>query len=145
VPLRLLSLARAAIEAEGLHLRRLARARGLQVALAVAAGVFVLLLLMLHLAAFAALRPGWGPAGAALAVAGLDLAVAFVLALAARRAGQDRIAEEARQVRQPAVRQIGDGAARALVLAPLLRGRKARTGLMGMAVTALLLGWLARR
>ena len=144
--MRLLSLARAAIEAEGLHLRRLARARGLQVALAAAAGVFaLLLLLMLHLAAFAALRPGWGPAGAALAVAGLDLAVALLLALAARRAGQDRIAEEALKVRQQAVRQIGDGAARALVLAPLLRGRKARTGLMGMAVTALLLGWLARR
>ncbi len=144
--MRLLSLARAAIEAEGLHLRRLARARGLQVALGVAAGVFaLLLLLMLHLAAFAALRPGWGPAGAALAVAGVDMAIALVLALAARRAGQDRIAEEALKVRQQAVRQIGDGAARALVLAPLLRGRKARTGLMGMAVTALLLGWMSRR
>jgi hypothetical protein len=144
--MRLLGLARAAIEAEGLHLRRLARVRGMQVALAVAAGVFALLLLvMLHLAAFAALRPGWGSAGAALAVAGVDLAVMLVLALAARRAGQDHIAEEARQVRQQAVRQIGDGAARALVLAPLLRGRKARTGLMGVAVTALLLGWLSRR
>ena len=144
--MRLLSLARAAIEAEGLHLRRLARARGMQVALAVAAGVFaLLLLLMLHLAAFAALRPGWGPAGAALAVAGVDLAIALVLALAARRTGQDRIAEEARQVRQQAVRQIGDGAARALVLAPLLRSRNAKTGLMGVAVTALLLGWLSRR
>lgn len=144
--MRLLSLARAAIEAEGLHLRRLARARGLQVALAVAAGVFaLLLLLMLHLAAFAALRPDWGAANAALAVAALDLAVALVLTLAARRAGQDRIADEARQVRQQAVRQIGDGAARALVLAPLIRGRKARTGLVGMALTALLLGWMSRR
>ena len=73
------------------------------------------------------------------------MAIALVLALAARRAGQDRIAEEALKVRQQAVRQIGDGAARALVLAPLLRGRKARTGLMGMAVTALLLGWMSRR
>ena len=144
--MRLLSLARAAIEAEGLHLRRLARARGLQVALAVAAGIFVLLLLlMLHLAAFAALRHGWGPAGAALAVAGLDLAIALLLALAARRAGQDRVAEEARQLRQMAVRQIGDGAARAMVLTPLLRSRNVKTGLMGVAVTALLLGWLSRR
>jgi hypothetical protein len=144
--MRLLSLARAAIEAEGLHLRRQARMRGVQVALAAAAMIFaVLLLVMLHLAAFAALRPGWGPAGAALAVAGVDLVIALVLVLAARRAGQDRIAEEARQLRQEAVRQIGDGAARAMVLAPLLRGRNARTGLMGVAVTVLLLGWLSRR
>jgi hypothetical protein len=144
--MRLLSLVRAAIEAEGLHLRRQARMRGLQVALAAAAAIFALLLLvMLHLAAFAALRPGWGPAGAALAVAGVDLAIALVLVLAARHAGQDRIAEEALKVRQEAVRQIGDGAARALVLAPLLRGRSVKSGLMGVAVTVLLLGWLSRR
>ena len=144
--MRLLSLARAAIEAEGLHLRRQARMRGVQVALAAAAMIFaVLLLVMLHLAAFAALRPGWGPAGAALAVAGVDLVIALVLVLAARRAGQDHIAEEARQLRQEAVRQIGDGAARALVLAPLLRGRSVKSGLMGLAVTVLLLGWLSRR
>jgi hypothetical protein len=144
--MRLLSLARAAIEAEGLHLRRQARMRGVQVALAAAAMIFaVLLLVMLHLAAFAALRPGWGPAGAALAVAGVDLVIALVLVLAARRAGQDRIAEEARQLRQEAVRQIGDGAARAMVLAPLLRGRSVKSGLMGVAVTVLLLGWLSRR
>jgi hypothetical protein len=144
--MRLLSLARAAIEAEGLHLRRQARMRGVQVALAAAAMIFaVLLLVMLHLAAFAALRPGWGPAGAALALAGVDLVIALVLVLAARRAGQDRIAEEARQLRQEAVRQIGDGAARAMVLAPLLRGRSVKSGLMGVAVTVLLLGWLSRR
>lgn len=144
--MRLLSLARAAIEAEGLHLRRQARARGMQVALAAAAMIFaVLLLVMLHLAAFAALRPGWGAAGAALAVAGVDLVIALVLVLAARRAGQDHIAEEARQLRQEAVRQIGDDAARALVLAPLLRGRNVKSGLMSVAVTALLLGWLSRR
>ena len=144
--MRLLSLAWAAIEAEGLHLRRQARMRGMQVALAAAAVIFaVLLLVMLHLAAFAALRPGWGAAAAALVVAGVDLVIALMLVLAARRAGQDRIAEEARQVRQEAVRQIGDGAARALVLAPLLRGRNVKSGLMGVAVTVLLLGWLSRR
>jgi len=144
--MRLLNLARAALEAEGLHLRRQARMRGVQVALAAAAMIFaVLLLVMLHLAAFAALQPGWGAAGAALAVAGVDLAIALVLVLAARRAGQDRIAEEARQLRQEAVRQIGDGAAQAMVLAPLLRGRSVKSGLMGVAVTVLLLGWLSRR
>jgi hypothetical protein len=48
-------------------------------------------------------------------------------------------------VRQEAVRQIGDDAARAMVLAPLLRGRSVKSGLMGVAVTVLLLGWLSRR
>lgn len=144
--MRLLRLARAAFEAEGLHLRRVARARGIQAALAAAAAIFALLLLaMLHLAAFAALVPGWGAAQAALLVAGGDLAIAAILALAASRAGRDRVAEEARQVRQEAMRQLGDGAARAVVLAPLLRSQSMKKGLMGAALTALVVGLLARR
>lgn len=144
--MRLLRLARAAFEAEGLHLRRVARARGIQAALAAAAAIFVLLLLaMLHLAAFAALVPDWGAAQAALLVAGGDMAIAAILALAASRAGQDRVAEEARQVRQEAMRQLGDGAARAVVLAPLLRSQSMKKGLMGAALTALVVGLLARR
>ena len=144
--MRLFDLARAALEAEGLHLRRQARARGIQAALAVAAVIFLLLLLgMLHLAGFAALAPEWGTAWAALILAGADLAVALVLALAARRAGHDRLATEARAVRQQAVRQMGDGAARALVLAPVLHGRSLKKGLLGAALTALVLGLIARR
>lgn len=144
--MRLLDLARAALEAEGLHLRRQARARGIQVALAAATLIFLILLLgMLHLAAFAALAPEWGTARAALILAGGDLAIALVLALAARRAGHDRLAAEARQVRQQAVQQIGDGAARALVLAPVLRGRSLKKGLIGAALTALVLGLIVRR
>jgi hypothetical protein len=144
--MRLLDLARTALEAEGLHLRRQARARGIQAALAVAAVIFLLLLLgMLHLAGFAALAPDWGTAWAALMLAGGDLAIALVLVLAARRAGRDRLAEEARQVRRQAVRQIGDGAARALVLAPALRGGGLKKGLFGAALTALALGLIARR
>jgi hypothetical protein len=143
---RLLRLARAAFEAEGLHLRRVARARGIQVALAAAAGIFALLLLaMLHLAAFAALVPEWGAAQAALLVAAGDLVIAAILAFAASRAGHDRVAEEALLVRQEAMRQIGDGAARAMVLAPLLKSQSMKKGLMGAALTALAVGLLARR
>jgi hypothetical protein len=143
---RLLRLARAAFEAEGLHLRRVARARGIQAALAVAAGVFLLLLLaMLHLAAFAALVPDWGAPQAALLVAGGDLVIAAILAFAASRAGRDRVAEEARLVRQEAMRQLGDGAARAVVLAPLLKSQSMKKGMMGAALTALVVGLLARR
>jgi hypothetical protein len=144
--MRLLDLARAALEAEGLHLRRQARARGIQAALAVAAVIFLLLLLgMLHLAGFAALAPEWGTARAALILAGADLVVVLGLALAARRAGHDRLATEARAVRQQAVRQIGDGAARALVLAPALRGGGLKKSLLGAALTALVVGLIARR
>jgi hypothetical protein len=144
--MRLLDLARAALEAEGLHLRRQARARGIQAALAGAVVIFLILLLgMLHLAGFAALAPEWGTARAALILAGADLAVALALALAARRAGHDRLAAEARQVRQQAVRQMGDGAARALVLAPVLHGRSLKKGLLGAALTALVLGLIVRR
>ena len=144
--MRLLDLARAALEAEGLHLRRQARARGIQAALAAAALIFLLLLLgMLHLAGFAALAPEWGTARAALILAGGDLVIALVLVFAARRAGRDRLAAEAREIRRQAVRQIGDGAAQALVLAPVLRGRSLKNGLFGAALTALVLGLIARR
>jgi hypothetical protein len=144
--MRLLQLARAAWEAEGLHLRRLARARGIQAGFLAAASVFALLLLvMLHLAAFAALLPGRGPVGAALLVALFDLVAAAILLLLARRAAHDPIAEEALAIRRDAMRQLGDGAARAVVLAPLLKSQTAKKGLFGAAVTAVVIGLMSRR
>lgn len=144
--MRLLRLARAAWEAERLHLRRLARARGIQAALFVAALVFVLLLLlMLHLAVFAALARSQGPVGAALIIAAGDLVIAGLFAWFASRAGHDEVAEEALRIRREAVRQLGDGAARAVVLAPLLRSQNAKKGLLGAAVTAVMVGLLSRR
>lgn len=144
--MRLLRLARAAWEAEGLHLRRLARARGIQAALALVAAVFALmLLLMLHAAAFAALVPGQGPVWAALIVGFADLVLLAGFGWAARRAGHDPIAAEAKRVRQEAVRQLTDGAARAAVLAPLLKAQSAKKGLIGAAVTAVAVGLLSRR
>jgi hypothetical protein len=144
--MRFFRLARAAFEAEGLHLRRLARARGIQAALGAAAAIFAcLLLLMLHVAVYAALVPGNGPATAALYVALGDLVIAGGLAWAAYRAGNDPLAREALRVRQEAVRQIGDDAARMVVLAPLLRSQTAKKGMLGAAVTALVVGLLSRR
>lgn len=144
--MRLLRLARAALEAEGLYLRRLARARGLQAGFAAAALVFVaMVLLMLHVAAFAALVEQFDPAIAALLVALGDLVLAGVLALAARRAAHDPVAEEALRIREAALRQLGDGAARLAMLAPLVKGQAARKGLLGAAMTALAVGLMARR
>lgn len=144
--MRLLRLARAALEAEGLHLRHLARARGIQVVLAAVAAVFALmLLLMLHVAAFVALARDLGPVTAALIVAAGDLVIGVILGFTARRAGHDPVAEEALLVRKEAVRQLTDGAARAMVLAPLLRSQSMKKGLVGAAVTALAVGLLSRR
>lgn len=145
--MRLLRLARAAFEAEGLHLRRVARARGIQAGLAAVAAVFALLLLvMLHVAAFAALIDGgWWPVGAALLVGLGDLVLAGLFVLAASRAGHDKVAEEALLVRQEAMRQLGDGAVRAVMLAPLLRSQSAKKGLFGAALAALAVGLMSRR
>lgn len=144
--MRLLALLRTAWEAEGLHLRRLARARGIQAGLAAAAAVFGLMLLfMLHLALFAGLASGLGPVWAALVVALFDLVLFAAFALAASRAIHDPIAIEAKRVRQQAVRQLGDGAARAAMLAPLLKSQSAKKGLFGAAITALVIGILSRR
>jgi hypothetical protein len=145
--MRLLRLVRAAFDAEGLYLRRVARARVIQAELAAVAALFALLLvLMLHIAAFAALiEGGWRPVGAALLIGVGDLVLAGIFALAASRAGHDAVADEALEVRNAAMRQIGDGAARAVMLAPLLRSQSAKKGLFGAALTALAVGLMSRR
>ncbi len=144
--MRFLRLARTAWDAEALHLRRQARARGIQAGLAAVACVFALmLLLMLHVAAFAALAQTQGPVLAALGVAAADLFVVLGFALLARARGHDQVAEDARRLRVEALRQLGDGAARAAVLAPLLRGQTVKKGLLGAAVTALVVGLVSRR
>jgi hypothetical protein len=143
---RLIALARAAFEAQGLHLRRVARARGIQAALAATAAVFaVMLLLMLHVAAFAALVEDWGAPVAALLVAAGDLVLVLIIGIAAKRSGHDRVAEEALVVRDEAMRQLGESAARAAMLVPLLKSQGAKKGLIGAAVTALVLGIFSRR
>lgn len=144
--MRLLRLARTALEAEGLHLRRLVRARGFQAAYGAVAVVFVLLLLlMLHVAAYAALVPSQGPVWAALIVGFVDLVIIAIFAWLAKRVVHDPIAIEARRVRQAAVAQITDGAARAAILAPLVRSQTAKKGFLGAAATAVAVGLLSRR
>lgn len=144
--MRLLRLARAAWDAERLYLRRQVHVRRMQAGFAAAAGLALLLLmLMLHLAAFAALAPGSGPVGAALLLAAGDLVLLALCAWLALRAGHDPIGEEALKLRQDAMQQMGDDAARAMVMLPLLRDQTAKGGLLGAAVTALGVGLLSRR
>ena len=144
--MRLLQLARTAWDAEMLHLRRQARAHGFQAGYAAAALLFaIMLLVMLHVAGFSALAPSQGPVWAALIVGFVDLVLIALFGFLARRAGHDPVAIEAKLVRQEAVRQMRDGAARAAVLAPLLRSQSMKKGLAGAAVTALAVGLLSRR
>jgi hypothetical protein len=145
--MRLFRLLRLAAEAEGLHLRRMGRGYAIQAGLGVAAALFGLMLLaMLHLAIWAALStPERGPAWAAVIVAGGDLVLLGLFGFLARRRPYDPIEVEALRVRQDAMQQVADTGARAVMLAPLLRSQSAKKGLVGAAVTAVVIGLLSRR
>jgi hypothetical protein len=144
--MRLISLLRLAAQAEALRWKRTGRGLAIQAALGAVAAVFALMLLvMLHVAALVWLARGRDGAVAALIIAGVDLVVAALLGwLAARHTG-DPVAVEAEHVRDDALRQVGDTASRALMLAPLLRGRSAKQGLIGAAMVAAVIGLISRR
>jgi hypothetical protein len=143
---RLGRLLRLAAQAEGLRWRRTGRGYAIQAGLAAGAVVFaLLLLLMLHMAAFAWLAEHQGPVAASLIVAGADLVLALVLGWLASHRGEDFVAVEAARVRDDALRQVGDQAARAAVVLPLLRSGGLKKGLIGAAVTAAVVGLIARR
>ncbi|MCK8783486.1 hypothetical protein M0638_03700 [Roseomonas sp. NAR14] len=142
-PFRLVSLA---AQAETLRLKRVGRGYAFQVGYGIGAVVFaVLLLIMLHLAAFAALAPGQGPVLSAIIIAAVDLVLAGLLGWLASRERHDPVEHEAQLVRDNAVRQLTDTAGRALMVAPLLRSQSAKKGLLGAALTAAVVGLLARR
>ncbi len=144
--MRLVRLLHAAWDAEALYLRRTGRGFRIQAGLGMAAAVFgLLLLVMLHVAGYAALAQGQGPVWAALILAFGDLVLATALAYAARKPPRDRVAEEALALRREAMAQVSDTAARAMVLAPLLRSQTAKKGLVGAALTAVVVGLLSRR
>lgn len=144
--MRLLRLIQAAWQAEGLYLRRTGRGYAIQAGFAAAAAAFgLLLLVMLHIAGFAALAPSQGPVWAALIVALVDLVLLVILGFAARHPPRDVVAEEALRIRQDAMSQVTDGAMRAAMLAPLLKSQSAKKGLIGAAVTAVVVGLLSRR
>ncbi|MDO9500018.1 phage holin family protein [Falsiroseomonas sp.] len=144
--MRLLSLARAAWQAEGLYLRRSGRGYAIQAGLGAVAAVFALLMLvMLHIAAFAALLPSQGPVWSALIIAFGDLVLAAIMGLLARKPPRDTVAEEALALRQAALRQMGDTATQAMILAPLLRSQTLKKGAIGAAITAAIVGFMNRR
>jgi len=144
--MRFLRLLRLAAQAEGLHLRRVARGHAIQTGLAAAAAAFGLMALaMLHLALWAALTPGSGPVWAAVIVALLDLVLLALFGALARRRPYDPVEAEALRVRHDAMRQVTDASARMMILAPLLKSQTAKKGLIGAALTAVVVGLLSRK
>jgi len=145
--MRLVRLLRLAAEAEGLHLRRMGRGYAIQAGLGAVAALFGLMLLaMLHLAIWAALNtPERGPAWAAVLVAAGDLVLLVLFGFLARRRPYDPIEVEAMRVRQEAMQQVTETGAQMVMFAPLLRSQSAKKGLIGAALTAMVIGLLSRR
>lgn len=144
--IRVFSLLRIAAQAEGLRWRRTGRGYAMQAGFAAVGAVFgLMLLIMLHAAAYAWLAPELGPVTGALVIAGADLVVAGVLFWLASRYREDPVMAEAERVRDDALRQVGDQTARAALLLPLVRSQSAKKGLIGAALTAAVVGLLARR
>ena len=145
--MRLFRLLQLAAQAETLRWKRTGRGYAIQAGFGAGAAVFgLMMLVMLHLAAMAWLaQTNLGPVGAALVVAAVDLVLAGLLGYLATRSGLDPVAVEAERVRDNALRQVGDQTARAAVILPVVRSASAKKGLFGAAVTALLVGFIARR
>ncbi|MCO6414736.1 hypothetical protein JYK14_00885 [Siccirubricoccus sp. KC 17139] len=144
--MRVFRLLQLAAQAEGLRWKRMGRGYAIQAALGAGAAAFALMLLvMLHVAALIWLAEGRSGVSAALILAVFDLVIVVVLGWLASRPGADPVALGAARVRDDALRQLGDQAARAAMVAPLLRSQTAKKGLVGAAVTAAVVGLLARR
>jgi hypothetical protein len=145
--MRLFRLLQLAAQAETLRWKRTGRGYAIQAGFGVGAALFgLMMLVMLHLAAFEWLAgTSVGPVWSALIVAGADLALAGLLGFLATRSGLDPVAVEAERVRDSALRQVGDQTARAAILRPMLRSASAKKGLFGAALTAAIVGLIARR
>lgn len=144
--MRMFQLLRLAAQAESLRWKRTGRGYAIQAGLGAAAAVFALLMLvMLHVAALIWLSEQRTSFSAALIVAGVDLVLMVILGWLAARNAVDPMALEARRVRDDALRQVGDTTARAAMVLPLLRSQSMKKGLVGAALTAAVVGLLARR
>ena len=144
--MRLLSLLCLAAEAERLRWRQVRRGYVIQASMGVAAGMFgLMLVLMLHLAGFLALAERQGQEIAALMLAGVDLLLMLLLLLLASRPRHGKVAVAAEQLRNDALREVGETATGLTMIVPLLRNAGARKGLVGAAMAAAAVGLLTRR
>ncbi|MFL5254431.1 MAG: phage holin family protein [Rhodopila sp.] len=122
--MRPVSLARIALEAEGVRLRAMATRIVTHAVYAVIALVFLLgALVFAHIAAWYGIRTGLEltPIATAGILGGIDLLIAIILGLLARRATPSRVEREALQVRQEAVANLRSAINVTQVALPLLR------------------------
>lgn len=146
--MRTTRLVQIAAEAEGLRLRRKVRRAGVRVALGGVAAVFaVLAIVLLHVVSFQALviafGPGmWTPIFASGVMFGVDLLLMIVFAILAARGGPDAVELEALEVRQQAVRQLGEAVSMVVLLRPFMKylPRRGVYGLVLATLTARFLG-----
>jgi hypothetical protein len=138
---RSLQLARIAAQAEFLRLRQLLRRQATRAAFGLAAAVFLLAALTgVHVAGAMALAERFTPVQAVLIVAGIDAAIAIVLAVFAARDVPSPVELEALRLRRTAVDQAVDTELLAALFGRLRRVRSVR-GLFDLLVTALA-AWL---
>lgn len=151
--MRAVELAKVAASAEKLRLQRLARRNVVQAAFWAVAGVFAAAaFVVLHVIIYNLLVPHLTPVQASLVLLAIDLVLAGVSVLLARRDRPDAIEQEAQQIRQRALIEMRSaltltalaGSAAALVLG---RGRRADRGVtvVGKRGTMMVFGDLAYR
>lgn len=105
--MRSVELARAAAQAEALYLRRMARRQAMRgVFGAVAAAFGIAILVMLHVLLYDILVGYVRPAVAALIVLAVDLVLAIIFAVLARRDTPDQIEEEAKLLRDQSLAEL---------------------------------------
>jgi Na+/H+ antiporter NhaA len=122
--MRPVSLVRIAVEAEGVRLRAMATRIVTHAVYAVIALVFLLgALVFAHVAAWYGIRTGLEltPIATAGILGGIDLLIAIILGLLARRSTPSRVEREALQVRQEAVANLRSAINVTQVALPLLR------------------------
>jgi hypothetical protein len=115
-------LARVAAKAEVLRLKRIVRAQIVRAVLAMVAVLFALFgLVAVHLAAGIAIARSLGGVGASLIVFGADVVIALILVWAASRTPRDRLAYEAKEVRDRALGELRQTATLASIALTLSR------------------------
>ena len=105
--MRSVELARVALSAEALRLRRLARRQAFRAVYAIVALVFLLAVFFgLHVLLWMLLQRWMEPVWATLIVVGVDLVLAVILGALALRGGSDAVEEEAREIKNQAVAEL---------------------------------------
>lgn len=105
--MRTVELARVALAAEGLYLRRVARRQAWRGAFAIAAAIFgVLMLAVLHIVLFEVALLWLSPLLSAVAVLVLDLIITGILAALAIRGTPDAVESEAKLIRMQAMAEL---------------------------------------